>query len=64
VLGCIRDGAPIAHDRDTDFGFMEEDLPKFEASLGRLRWYYHRRQPSIETVNEVPAPAGLTGRSA
>ena len=97
LLGCIRDGAPIAHDRDTDFGFLDEDLPKFEAALGRLRehgfelrppqvnndgrttkwtlryqavkyeffqferhgdrlrWYYHRRQPSIETVNEVPA---------
>jgi hypothetical protein len=97
LLGCLRDGRPIAWDRDSDFGFMDEDLPKFEAASkklrdqgfelrppqvnndgrttkwtlrreaikyeffqferhgDRLRWYYHRRKPSIEAVNEVPA---------
>ena len=97
LLGCVRDGGPIAWDRDSDFGFMEEDLPKFEAAAkrlrghgfelrppqvnndgrttkwtlrcqgikyefsqferngDRLRWYYHRRKPSLEAVNEVPA---------
>jgi len=96
LLGCLRDGGPIAWDRDSDFGFMDEDLPKFEAASrklrdqgfelrppqvnndgrttkwtlrreaikyeffqferqgDRLRWYYHRRKPSIECVNEVP----------
>ncbi|MGH8131122.1 MAG: LicD family protein, partial [Steroidobacteraceae bacterium] len=29
LLGCMRDGAPIAWDRDSDFGFMEKDLPPF-----------------------------------
>ncbi len=99
LLGCVRDGGPIAWDRDSDFGFMDQDLPKFEAAArrlrehgfelrppqvnndgrttkwtfryqaikyeffqferhgDRLRWYYHRREPSIEAVNEVPAHA-------
>ena len=89
LLGCVRDGGPIPWDRDSDFGFMDEDLPKFELAVeklrqngfelrppqvnndgrttkwtlrreaikyeffqferhgDRLRWYYHRRKPSI-----------------
>jgi hypothetical protein len=101
LLGCVRDGGPIAWDRDSDFGFMDEDLPKllgavtllrghgfelrppqvnndgrttkwalrreavkyefflFEKQGDSLRWYYHRRKPSLELVNEVPIH-GLT----
>ncbi|MEX0734118.1 MAG: LicD family protein [Steroidobacteraceae bacterium] len=97
LLGCMRDGGPIRWDRDSDFGFMEEDLPhllaatkklhehgyvmrrpqvnndgrttkwawkfqavkyeffQFEKHGGNIRWYYHRRKPAMELVNEVPA---------
>ena len=37
LLGCIRDGGPIAWDRDADFGFLERDLPSFKAALEDLR---------------------------
>lgn len=37
LLGCIRDGAPIAWDRDADFGFLERDLPLFQAAVKELR---------------------------
>jgi hypothetical protein len=102
LLGCVRDRRPIAWDRDSDFGFMDEDLPRFQAAAevlskhgfnlrplqvnndGRttkwalkyqgvkyeffqferhgenLRWYYHRRKPPMELINEVPAH-GLVG---
>lgn len=102
LLGCVRDGGPIAWDRDSDFGFMDADLPRFLTAAqilrqhgfnmrplqvnndGRttkwalkyqgvkyeffqferhgenLRWYYHRRKPPMELINEVPAH-GLVG---
>ena len=28
LLGCMRDGAPISWDRDSDFGFLDRDLPR------------------------------------
>lgn len=101
LLGCMRDGGPIRWDRDSDFGFMDEDLPHFLAAAKALadhgyvmrppqvnndgrttkwalkhqavkyeffqferqgdnvRWYYHRRKPPMELINEVPAH-GLT----
>lgn len=101
LLGCRRDGGPIRWDRDSDFGFMDEDLPlflaaaktlreqgfnmrppqvnndgritkwalkyqavkyeffQFERQGGNVRWYYHRRKPPMELINEVPAH-GLT----
>lgn len=37
LLGCMRDGVPIAWDRDADFGFLERDLPEFLAAVGELR---------------------------
>jgi hypothetical protein len=37
LLGCMRDGGPIAWDRDADFGFMEEDEARFLSALERLR---------------------------
>ena len=97
LLGWMRDGGPIRWDRDSDFGFMDEDLPHFLAAAkklaehgfrmrppqvnndgrttkwalkyqgvkyeffqferhgGNLRWYYHRRKPPMELINEVPA---------
>lgn len=101
LLGWMRDGGPIRWDRDSDFGFMDEDLPHFQAAAkalagqgfsmrapqvnndgrttkwalkyqgvkyeffqferhgGNFRWYYHRRKPPMELINEVPAH-GLT----
>lgn len=97
LLGCMRGGAPIRWDQDSDFAFLDRDLPQFLTALtalrqdgfdlrplqvnndgrttkwalrhegvkyeffqldvrgARLRWHYHRRQPSIEIVNEIPA---------
>jgi hypothetical protein len=37
LLGCLRDGAPIPWDRDSDFGFHDRDLPHFLAALPVLR---------------------------
>jgi hypothetical protein len=37
LLGCMRDGLPIAWDRDCDFGFMDRDLPQFLLALRKLR---------------------------
>lgn len=37
LLGCMRDGAPIAWDRDSDFGFGAEDLPHFIDAAQMLR---------------------------
>ena len=37
MLGCVREGGPLAHDRDSDFGFLDRDLPDFLAALPVLR---------------------------
>lgn len=37
MLGCMREGGPLAWDRDSDFAFLDRDLPAFEAALGVLR---------------------------
>ena len=37
LLGCIRDGGPIASDRDFDFGFLDRDLPHFLSAMRKLR---------------------------
>jgi hypothetical protein len=33
----MRDGAPIRWDRDSDFGFLERDLPHFLVAMRKLR---------------------------
>jgi hypothetical protein len=97
LLGYLREGAPIAGERDSGFGFMDRDLPQFliaarklrasgfnlrppqvnndgrttmwtfkfqglrydfflfEQQGANVRWYYHKRKPRMELVNEVPA---------
>ena len=48
LLGCMRDGEPIAWDRDSDFGFMEEDLPVFLTAMRKLRSEgYNLRPPQV-----------------
>lgn len=48
LLGCMRDGAPIAWDRDSDFGFMAEDLPHFLGAVQLLREEgYNLRPPQV-----------------
>ena len=37
LLGCMRDGAPIPWDRDSDFGFLDRDLPQFLTAMRKLR---------------------------
>jgi len=37
LLGCVREGGPIAWDRDSDFGFMDRDLSAFLSALDVLR---------------------------
>jgi hypothetical protein len=48
LLGCRRDGAPVPWDRDSDFGFMDEDLPSFLAAMRVLRDAgYNLRPPQV-----------------
>lgn len=48
LLGCLRDGAPIPWDRDSDFGFLEQDLPAFRAAMQVLRDAgYNLRPPQV-----------------
>ena len=48
LLGCMRDGAPIAWDRDSDFGFMDRDLPLFLSAVRMLRGEgYNLRPPQV-----------------
>jgi hypothetical protein len=48
LLGCMRDGAPIAWDRDSDFGFMAGDLPHFLDAVQMLRGEgYNLRPPQV-----------------
>jgi hypothetical protein len=37
------------------FEAMKYEFFQFERHGGNLRWYYHRRKPPLELVNEVPA---------
>ncbi len=37
LLGCVREGGPIASDRDADFAFLEEDRAAFLEALALLR---------------------------
>ncbi len=54
LLGCIRDGGPIAWDRDSDFGFMHRDLPEFLAAVKKLRAHgYDLRPPQVNNDSRV-----------
>jgi hypothetical protein len=46
LLGSVRDGAPIPWDRDFDFGFLEEDLPRFLEAARELRARGYGLRPS------------------
>jgi hypothetical protein len=37
MLGCMREGGPLRWDRDSDFAFLDRDLPEFLAALEVLR---------------------------
>jgi hypothetical protein len=37
MLGCVREGGPLRWDRDSDFAFLDRDLPDFLAALEVLR---------------------------
>ena len=44
----MRDGAPISWDRDSDFGFLERDLPHFLVAMRKLRAAgYDLRPPQV-----------------
>jgi hypothetical protein len=45
LLGCMRDGAPISWDRDSDFGFHDRDLPQFLAAMQMLRAHGYNLRP-------------------
>ena len=45
LLGCMRDGAPIPWDRDSDFGFHDRDLPEFLAAMQMLRAHGYNLRP-------------------
>lgn len=48
LLGCMRDGGPIRWDRDSDFGFMHEDLPHFLDAARKLNEHdYVMRPPQV-----------------
>lgn len=48
LLGCLRDGAPDPRDRDSDFGFLDRDLPHFLAAVRMLRERgYNLRPPQV-----------------
>jgi len=48
LLGCVRDGAPIPWDRDSDFGFMDRDLPQFLLAVRKLRGEgFNLRPPQV-----------------
>ncbi|MGH8251270.1 MAG: LicD family protein [Steroidobacteraceae bacterium] len=54
LLGCMRDGGPIAWDRDSDFGFLEDDLPQFVKGIRRLREQgYELRAPQVNNDGRV-----------
>ena len=44
LLGCMRDGRPIPWDRDSDFGFMDGDLPLFLDAVRLLHIEVARRE--------------------
>lgn len=46
LLGCVRDGGPIAWDRDADFAFLDRDLPAFQQALARLRASGYELRPT------------------
>ncbi len=37
MLGCVREGGPLAHDRDSDFAFLADDREDFLAAVDVLR---------------------------
>lgn len=37
LLGCIRNGGPLAHDYDADFSFWEEDMDVFLEGMDALK---------------------------
>ncbi len=45
LLGCMRDGEPIAWDRDADFAFHKRDLPAFNNALTVLRSHGFNLRP-------------------
>lgn len=48
LLGCIRDGAPIPWDRDSDFGFLDRDLSQFLSAMRMLRGEgFNLRPPQV-----------------
>ena len=54
LLGCIRDGGPIPWDRDSDFGFMEEDLPHLLSAVKMLRAEgYNLRPPQVNNDGRI-----------
>jgi hypothetical protein len=37
MLGCVREGGPLAHDRDSDFAFLADDRGDFLDAVAMLR---------------------------
>ena len=38
LLGCVREGKLLPHDRDIDVGILDIDLAKKDALVGAMRW--------------------------
>jgi hypothetical protein len=45
MLGCVREGGPLATDRDSDFGFLDRDRPDFLAAVAMLRKHGYDQRP-------------------
>jgi hypothetical protein len=54
LLGCMRDGGPIAWDHDCDFAFRDDDLPRFVKGIRKLREHgFELRAPQVNNDGRV-----------
>ncbi len=51
MLGCVREGGPLAADRDSDFAFLDRDRPDMLAAIAVLRRNGYSLRPAQVNID-------------